>query len=81
MTTSTESRLPEQEALAVTRAMMEGRQADVFTMITGSEHPRALALMACGIAASALTHGDIDGARWLAQRQAQVAAEDSKPIF
>ncbi|MDI3210494.1 hypothetical protein [Arthrobacter sp. AL12] len=76
MSTTADSRLSEQEALAVTKALMEDRDSDAFLMITGSTNPRALALVACGLAAAALTHGGIDGARWLAERQQAIAAEN-----
>ncbi len=76
MSTTPDSRLSEQEALAVTQALMQAREDDAYLMITGSTNPRALALVACGLAAAALTHGGIDGARWLAERQLAIAAEN-----
>ncbi|WP_248762679.1 hypothetical protein [Pseudarthrobacter sp. SSS035] len=76
MSTTAESRLVEQEALAVTRALMEARDSDAFLMVTGSTSPRTLALVACGLAAAVLTHGGIDGARWLEERQQAIAAEN-----
>lgn len=76
MSTSPESRLSEQEALAVTQALMQGRENDAFLMITGSTSPKGLALVACGLAAAALTHGGFDGARWLSERQLAIAAEN-----
>ena len=76
MTTSLNSRLSEQEALAVTKALMQGRESDAFLMVSGSENPKTLALLACGLAAAALKHGTLDGARWLDLRQQSVAAEE-----
>lgn len=81
MTTSPEAQLAEQEALAVTQALMEGRESDAFLMITGSDSPTRLALAGCGLAAAVLRHGRIDGARWLAERQMTIASEGSGPVF
>ncbi|RKO24498.1 hypothetical protein D7Z96_08695 [Pseudarthrobacter phenanthrenivorans] len=81
MSTTADSRVAEQEALAVTRALMEGRQEDAFLLVTGSSHPMALAHTACGLAAAALTHGSTSGARWLEQRQQALAVEELGPVF
>lgn len=76
MTREQVKRVAEQEALAAVRALMEGRQEDAGLMIRGSESVQVLALMACGLAASVLKQGAIDGPRWLDQRQAALAAEN-----
>lgn len=68
--------LAEQEALAAVRALMEGRPDDALMMIEGSAQSKVLALMACGLAASVLKHSNIDGTRWLDQRQAALAAKN-----
>lgn len=77
MSTTPDSRLSEQEALAITSALMEDRDQDAFLMITGSEDLRTLVLAACTIAAAVLKHGGIDGARYLEWRQQNLASEEN----
>lgn len=64
------------EALAAVRALVEGRDSDAGLLIEGAVNPKAVGLMACGLAASALGTAGIDAGRLLDHLTSHVIAND-----